>query len=70
MGRNGVADKATALLDVFRAKPGEAHVRFRLESPRDFTVILDVPTTVRPDRDFRSAVERICGADSVEVLAS
>ena len=42
----------------------------RLESPRDFTVIMDVPVTVRPDREFRAEVERLCGAEAIEVLAN
>ncbi|HZT33286.1 MAG TPA: DNA polymerase III subunit alpha [Bryobacteraceae bacterium] len=70
LGRNGVTDKAAALHDVFQRKPGDTQVRLRLEMSRDFSVILDVPDKVRPDKDFRTAVERICGADCVEVLAS
>ncbi|MGO4883792.1 MAG: DNA polymerase III subunit alpha [Bryobacteraceae bacterium] len=69
LGRNGVADKPAALRDLFQTKPGEAQVRLRLEMPRDFSVILDVPTKVRPDREFRAALEKICGPDCVEVLA-
>ena len=69
LGRNGVADKPSALRDLFRAKPGESHVRLRLEMPRDFSVILDVSAKVRPDREFRAQLEKICGADCVEVLA-
>jgi DNA polymerase-3 subunit alpha len=69
LGRNGVPDKPAALHELFRAKPGDAEVRLRLEMPRDFSVILDVPTKVRPDREFRAAIEKICGPDCVEVLA-
>jgi DNA polymerase-3 subunit alpha len=69
LGRNGVADKPAALQELFRAKPGESQVRLRLEKPRDFSVILDVPTKVRPDREFKAALEKICGPDCVEVLA-
>ena len=69
LGRNGVPDKPVALHDLFRAKPGESQVRLRLEMPRDFSVILDVPTKVRPDREFKAAIEKICGPDCVEVLA-
>jgi len=61
-------------LDGLRQRPGHAafvaQVRFRLELPRDFSVILDVPVKVRPDREFREALEKICGADAMEVLAS
>ncbi len=39
------------------------------ESPRDFTVILDVHAKVRPDREFCAEVERLCGAQAIEVLA-
>jgi DNA polymerase-3 subunit alpha len=69
LNRNGVADKPAALHDLFSSKPGESQVRLRLEMPRDFSVILDVPVKVRPDREFRAAIEKICGPDCVEVLA-
>ena len=55
---------------LFQQKPGETQVRFRLELPRDFSVILDVPAKVRPDREFKEALEKICGPDAIEVLAS
>jgi DNA polymerase-3 subunit alpha len=45
-------------------------VRLRLEKPRDFSVILDVTRKVRPDKEFWAEVERICGPESVEVLAT
>jgi hypothetical protein len=38
--------------------------------PRDFSVILDVTIKVRPDKEFRTEVERICGPESVEILAT
>ena len=70
LGRNGGAEPAVALQKLFQDKPGETEVRFRLELPREFSVILDVPAKVRPDREFREALEKICGADAMEVLAS
>jgi len=69
LGRNGGSEPAVELQKLFQDKPGETEVRFRLELPRDFSVILDVPVKVRPDREFREALERICGADAMEVLA-
>jgi DNA polymerase-3 subunit alpha len=66
IGRNGGQDRAAALDELFRRKPGTTSVRFRLESPRDFTVLLDVPAKVRPDREFRKAVEQICGPECIE----
>ena len=60
LGKDG-ADRAQALEELFSRKPGETQVRLRLESPRDFTVLLDVASKVRPDREFRAQVERICG---------
>jgi DNA polymerase III subunit alpha len=62
-------DRAEALNQVFQRKQGDTEVRLRLEKPRDFSVVLDVAMRVRADREFRSAIERICGPDSVEVLA-
>jgi DNA polymerase-3 subunit alpha len=69
LGRNGGSEPADALQKLFQEKPGETEVRFRLELPRDFSVILDVPAKVRPDREFKAALEKICGADAMEVLA-
>jgi DNA polymerase-3 subunit alpha len=71
LGQNGGTgvDRATELGRLFDKKPGETHVRLRLEKSRDFSVILDVERKVRPDREFRAEVEKICGAEAVEVLA-
>ncbi len=69
VGRNGI-DRAAELQRLFERKPGETQVRLRLESARDFSVILDVPAKVRPDREFRAELTRICGADMMEILGS
>jgi DNA polymerase-3 subunit alpha len=61
-------ERARELTSLFQRKKGEAHVRLRLEKPRDFTVILDVDTKVKPDKEFVAEVERICGPQSFEVL--
>jgi DNA polymerase-3 subunit alpha len=68
LGRNGAPDKAGALQELFARKKGATQVRLRLESPRDFSVILDVPLAVRPDKEFRAGVEKICGEGSIEEL--
>jgi DNA polymerase-3 subunit alpha len=68
--KNGDADRASSLKDLFQRKAGETQVRLRLEAPRDFTVILDVPAKVRPDREFRAEIERLCGSEAIEVLAN
>jgi DNA polymerase-3 subunit alpha len=71
LGSNGAASgRAEELSRLFERKRGEANVRLRLEKSRDFSVILDVAAKVRPDKEFRAEVERICGPDSVEVLAN
>jgi DNA polymerase-3 subunit alpha len=70
LGGNGGAGPAAELQKLFQEKPGETEVRFRLELPRDFSVILDVPVKVRPDREFKQALEKICGPDAIEVLAN
>jgi len=67
LGMNGNS-KAEALRELFARKPGEAQVRLRLEKMRDFSVTLDVTARVKPDKEFRAEVERICGPDSLESL--
>jgi DNA polymerase-3 subunit alpha len=62
--------RADALHELFERKHGEAEVRLRLEKPRDFSVILDVTSRVRADKEFRAEVERICGPEALEILAS
>jgi DNA polymerase-3 subunit alpha len=69
LGRGNGADRAQALGEIFRRKPGDTQVRLRLEAPRDFAVLLDVPSKVRPDREFRAMVAQICGPESFEKVA-
>ena len=70
LASNGTNDKAAALEQLFTRKQGPTEVRLRIEKPRDFSVILDMTTKVRADKEFRAEVERICGPESVEVLAT
>ncbi len=63
-------DKANALNELFVRKRGSTEVRLRLEKPRDFSVVMDVTTKVRPDREFRAELEKICGPESMEILAT
>jgi DNA polymerase-3 subunit alpha len=70
LNRNGVSDKAAALRELFQKKPGNTQVRLRLENPREFSVTLDIEAKVKPDREFKAEVERICGPDVLEVLAN
>jgi DNA polymerase III subunit alpha len=69
VGRNGI-DRAAELRQLFERKPGDTQVRLRLEAARDFSVILDVPAKVRPDREFVAELKRICGPDMMEILGS
>ncbi len=69
LGANGHGQKAEELNVLFQRKQGATEVRLRLEQPRDFSVILDVPVKVRPDKEFRAEVARICGPEALEVLA-
>jgi DNA polymerase-3 subunit alpha len=69
LGRNGHHDRAQALAELFQRKPGDTQVRLRLEAPRDFSVLLDVTSKVRPDKEFRAAVQEICGTDCIERVA-
>jgi DNA polymerase-3 subunit alpha len=69
LGSNGPGDRAERLSELFRRKPGDTEVRLRLEKPRDFSVVIDVSSRVRPDKEFRAELERICGSESLEVLA-
>ena len=70
LNRNGTPDKATALEELFKQKPGETQVRLKLENPQTFSVTLDVPAKVKADREFRARLEQICGPETYEVLAS
>jgi DNA polymerase-3 subunit alpha len=63
-------EKADALNELFGRKHGSTEVRLRLEKPRDFSVVMDVTSKVRPDREFRAELEKICGPEALEILAS
>ena len=69
LGRNGKSDKAAALEELFRNKPGDTQVRLRLEAPRDFSLLLDVGARVRPDKEFKARLEEICGPECLERVA-
>jgi DNA polymerase III subunit alpha len=69
VGQNGAGERASQLSALFAKKQGGAEVRLRLEKPRDFSVILDVPVKVRPDREFCAEIARICGPEAMEILA-
>ncbi|MFH1265546.1 MAG: OB-fold nucleic acid binding domain-containing protein, partial [Planctomycetota bacterium] len=71
LGQNGggTSDRVEALSELFQRKPGATGVWLRLEKSRDFSVILDVTTKVRPDKEFHAEVERICGPEAIEILA-
>ena len=69
IGREGAGDRAAALEELFKRKPGTTSVRLRLEAPRDFSVLLDVPAKVRPDREFKAVLEKICGPACMEKVA-
>ncbi len=62
-------DAAGELTDLFKRKPGNTAVRLKLDRPRDFSVLLDVPERIRPDKEFKAEVERICGPEAYEELA-
>ncbi len=69
IGNNG-HDRAAELTSLFARKRGDTEVRLRLEKARDFSVILDVPARVRPDKEFKAEIERICGPEALEILAT
>ena len=64
------SDRGEQLKALFDRKQGETGVRLKLERPKDFTLHLDVPARVLPDKEFKAEIERICGPESIEVLAS
>jgi DNA polymerase-3 subunit alpha len=70
LGANGENDRAAQLQQLLSSRPGDTAVRLKLEKSRDFQLTLDVPFKVRPDREFKAEVARICGPEALEVLAS
>ena len=66
---SGDEEKAAALQALFERKPGNTLVRLKLDRARDFALVLDVPQKVRPDREFRAEVEKICGPGAFEPLS-
>jgi len=67
--RKSDAELASEIRALFNRKRGGTAVRLRLEKARDFSLILDVDDKVRPDREFRAEIERLCGPEALEVLA-
>jgi DNA polymerase-3 subunit alpha len=63
------SEKANALSELFVRKSGPTEVRLKLEKPHDFSVVMDLTSKVRADREFRAEIERICGPECLEILA-
>ena len=61
--------RADELQTLFERKPGNTEVRFELRKSKDFAVIMDVTNRVRPDKEFKAEIARICGSESLEILA-
>ncbi len=59
---------AERLADLFRRKPGDTDVCFRLERAGDFVALVDSGLRVRADREFCEAAEKILGAGAVEIV--
>ena len=67
LGRgNGAA--ARQLLELLREKPGEAPIRLELERAGEFQAFLEPEMHVRPDAEFVSRAQKICGKESVRLI--
>ena len=60
----------TKLHELFARKPGDTGVRLKLDSPGDFSMILDIPIKIKPDREFKAELAKICGPEMMEVLGN
>ena len=58
------------LHELFARKPGDTGVRLKLDSPGDFSMILDIPAKIKPDREFKAELAKICGPEMMEVLGN
>ncbi len=65
----GLEDKAEELSKLLRRKEGPTQVRLRIEKPKDFSLVMDLPFKVRPDREFLAEIARVCGVDTYEILS-
>jgi DNA polymerase III subunit alpha len=61
-------ERAAQLAELFARKPGKAQVRLRLDKPKDFSVTLDLSMKVKPDKEFKAEVVRICGPEAMEIM--
>ncbi len=59
---------ARKLFDLFLEKSGDALVRLELERENDFEVLLEPDLRIRPDAEFVSRTQGICGKDSVRLI--
>ena len=69
LGANGSGEGAPQrLADLFHRKPGRSNVRLEIIREGDFRITLEPVMKVRPDKEFLSEVETICGKGSVVVI--
>jgi len=58
--------RALALEELVKRKPGPASVRIILEKSRDFSLTLDLTSKVRADKEFQGELSKLFGSTSYE----
>jgi DNA polymerase-3 subunit alpha len=66
--RNGDS-RATRLHELFLRKPGDTEVQLILEKKSEFSAMMTTELKVKPDREFRAEVARLCGEDAYQVIS-
>ena len=59
-------NRAKALEELVRRKPGPAGIRLILEKSRDFSLTLDLTSKVRADKEFQGELAKLFGPTSFE----
>jgi DNA polymerase-3 subunit alpha len=66
--RNGDS-RAARLHELFVRKPGDTEVQLIVEKSREFSAMMTTELKVKPDREFKAEVARLCGEDAYQVIS-
>ncbi|MCZ2154904.1 MAG: hypothetical protein LC114_13565 [Bryobacterales bacterium] len=68
-GKRDGESRAARLRELFSRKPGETEVQLIVEKTREFSATMTLELKVKPDREFRTEVARLCGDDAYQVIS-
>ncbi|MDZ7638033.1 MAG: OB-fold nucleic acid binding domain-containing protein [Bryobacterales bacterium] len=68
-GKHGTDSRAARVRALFERKPGDTEVQLIVEKTREFSATMTVELKIKPDREFKAELARLCGDDAYQVIS-